>query len=415
MSVCRDGRGSHPAAKPRAARVPEPVGRGWAERPRGGRVSGGRCAGSPACLAQVWDTAAALNRSAEPSLQSLERQLAARPEPLRAVQRLQGLLDSLLDYTAAIPFWRNPAMSLEALAEQVDLYDWYRYGALLTGHPAWPAAPGLGLSPNGQLTASTQCPRFYGSEGPGLQQPLEGLIPAPTAQNRPWVPLRVPSYLPQLCRPESRYLPCPSTCTTPPQPPGAHTPVPAGGWATWACFCSTWPSACWCWSASSAVPRASWLGESVSWPPPPPLVGQAQGSRGAEPHLCSGSWPSGLQPAGWCDPRRPPSTPSPGVLTGSRCPKGLPAGGPGPGHQLGCPGRGAGCVCGEWQPGRVSASAGPVMGWGGASALTPPHSHGGPRGGPCPGAHSRSLPPLLPPSKGYLRSESRPWGLRLHP
>uniref|UniRef100_A0A8C7ABE4 Protein tweety homolog n=1 Tax=Neovison vison TaxID=452646 RepID=A0A8C7ABE4_NEOVI len=75
---------------------------------------------------RVWDTAAALNRSAEPSLQSLERQLAARPEPLRAVQRLRGLLGTLLGYTAAIPFWRNPAVSLEVLAEQVDLYDWYR-------------------------------------------------------------------------------------------------------------------------------------------------------------------------------------------------------------------------------------------------------------------------------------------------
>uniref|UniRef100_A0A673TJ40 Protein tweety homolog n=1 Tax=Suricata suricatta TaxID=37032 RepID=A0A673TJ40_SURSU len=75
---------------------------------------------------RVWDTAAALNRTAEPSLQSLERQLAARPEPLRAVQRLQGLLQTLLGYTAAIPFWRNPAVSLEVLAEQVDLYDWYR-------------------------------------------------------------------------------------------------------------------------------------------------------------------------------------------------------------------------------------------------------------------------------------------------
>uniref|UniRef100_A0A8C0TAY0 Protein tweety homolog n=2 Tax=Canis lupus familiaris TaxID=9615 RepID=A0A8C0TAY0_CANLF len=75
---------------------------------------------------RVWDTAAALNRSAEPSLQSLERQLAARPEPLRAVQRLQGLLETLLGYTAAIPFWRNPAVSLEVLAEQADVYDWYR-------------------------------------------------------------------------------------------------------------------------------------------------------------------------------------------------------------------------------------------------------------------------------------------------
>lgn len=75
---------------------------------------------------QVWDTAAALNRTAEPNLQTLERQLAGRQEPLRSVQRLQSLLGTLLGYTAAIPFWRNPGVSLEVLAEQVDLCDWYR-------------------------------------------------------------------------------------------------------------------------------------------------------------------------------------------------------------------------------------------------------------------------------------------------
>lgn len=85
----------------------------------------------------MWDTAIALNRTAEPSLQSLERQLSGRPEPLRAVQRLQGLLETLLHYTAAIPFWRNSAVSLELLAEQVDLYDWYRY--------AVPPAPTIGV------------------------------------------------------------------------------------------------------------------------------------------------------------------------------------------------------------------------------------------------------------------------------
>uniref|UniRef100_F6YXS4 Protein tweety homolog n=1 Tax=Callithrix jacchus TaxID=9483 RepID=F6YXS4_CALJA len=75
---------------------------------------------------RVWDTAVGLNHTAEPSLQTLERQLTGRPEPLQAVQRLQGLLETLLGYTAAIPFWRNTAVSLEVLAEQVDLYDWYR-------------------------------------------------------------------------------------------------------------------------------------------------------------------------------------------------------------------------------------------------------------------------------------------------
>lgn len=87
----------------------------------------------------MWDTAVGLNHTAEPSLQTLEQQLAGRPEPLRAVQRLQGLLETLLGYTAAIPFWRNTAVSLEVLAEQVDLYDWYRCGQALL-----PAQPHLG-------------------------------------------------------------------------------------------------------------------------------------------------------------------------------------------------------------------------------------------------------------------------------
>lgn len=97
----------------------------------------------------MWDTAAALNRTAEPNLQSLEKQLAGRQEPLRAVQRLQSLLGTLLGYTAAIPFWRNPGVSLEMLAEQVDLYDWYRCAKPLShlpprGHPTWgePFPPG---------------------------------------------------------------------------------------------------------------------------------------------------------------------------------------------------------------------------------------------------------------------------------
>lgn len=112
-------------------------------------------------LEQVWDTAAALNRTAEPSLQSLERQLATRPEPLRAVQRLQGLLQTLLGYTAAIPFWRNPAVSLEALAEQVDLYDWYR----CVPSPACPRwCPILSL---GRSASSSQCLRSCWGRGLG--------------------------------------------------------------------------------------------------------------------------------------------------------------------------------------------------------------------------------------------------------
>lgn len=90
----------------------------------------------------MWDTAAALNRTAEPNLQSLEKQLAGRPEPLRAVQRLQTLLGTLLGYTAAIPFWRNPGVSLEVLAEQVDLYDWYRCVSFFPTPPVEHRPPG---------------------------------------------------------------------------------------------------------------------------------------------------------------------------------------------------------------------------------------------------------------------------------
>ena len=210
-------------------------------------------------LEQVWDTAAALNRTAEPSLQSLERQLAARPEPLRAVQRLQGLLQTLLGYTAAIPFWRNPAVSLEALAEQVDLYDWYR----CVPPPACPCWSPL-LSP-GQWAFSSQCLRSCWGRGWGHWWSLAGVPHGDVCYKvrdqslYPELPVDTPlgpELFAWLCpAPPARALglaPCP-----------AHEcRVPAGGWATWACCCSMWPSASWCWSASSAAPRGSWSGES---------------------------------------------------------------------------------------------------------------------------------------------------------
>lgn len=157
---------------------------------------------------QVWDTAAALNRTAEPSLQSLERQLAARPEPLRAVQRLQDLLDTLLDYTVAIPFWRNPVVSLEALAEQVDLYDWYRC-AMLSLLLA-PPAPGSRFILQGPLGSQHPVPELSWAGGTGLavatvaavsrgdmclENPCECTNPR-TASGSLWAP----GCLPQLCQ-----------------------------------------------------------------------------------------------------------------------------------------------------------------------------------------------------------------------
>lgn len=206
-------------------------------------------------LEQVWDTAAALNRTAEPSLQSLERQLAARPEPLRAVQRLQGLLQTLLGYTAAIPFWRNPAVSLEALAEQVDLYDWYRCVPLSCLPPLVPAP----LS--GSVRFQLPVPEVLLGEGlgslvvTGRSPPLGHLLQGQRPISVPRMPVDAPlgpGLFAQLCpappAPTLGLAPCPAQVCC----------VPAGGWAIWACCCSTWPSASWCWSASSAAPRGSW-------------------------------------------------------------------------------------------------------------------------------------------------------------
>ncbi|KAG8557858.1 hypothetical protein GDO81_016751 [Engystomops pustulosus] len=46
---------------------------------------------------------------------------------LHIVQKLQGLLYTLVQQTADIPFWKNQDISMDDLAEQVDLYDWYRW------------------------------------------------------------------------------------------------------------------------------------------------------------------------------------------------------------------------------------------------------------------------------------------------
>lgn len=173
----------------------------------------------------MWDTAAALNLTAEPGLQSLEQQLAARPEPLRAVRRLQGLLDALLAYTAAIPFWGNPAVSLEALAELVDLYDWYR-----CARPFLPCALAAPPSRAGPPSTSAWA---VGLEGPGLQQPLGRESRGPSvleaSVSRPNGPLGLAVNLSRSCRPWVWMPGLPSTRPPPaaqrPAAP-AHTSVP---------------------------------------------------------------------------------------------------------------------------------------------------------------------------------------------
>lgn len=56
----------------------------------------------------------------------LEEIFTKQTEYLHIVQKLQGLLDDLVRQATEIPFWKNEELSLEELAIQIDLYDWYR-------------------------------------------------------------------------------------------------------------------------------------------------------------------------------------------------------------------------------------------------------------------------------------------------
>lgn len=71
----------------------------------------------------------ALNQTAEPNLLILEEMFAKQTDHLHVIQKLQSLLDDLVRQTTEIPFWKNEELSLEELAIQIDLYDWYRCAA----------------------------------------------------------------------------------------------------------------------------------------------------------------------------------------------------------------------------------------------------------------------------------------------
>uniref|UniRef100_A0A493TA86 Protein tweety homolog n=1 Tax=Anas platyrhynchos platyrhynchos TaxID=8840 RepID=A0A493TA86_ANAPP len=76
---------------------------------------------------RVLDTAVALNQTVEPNLLVLEEMFAKQTDYLHIIQKLQGLLDDLVRQTTEIPFWKNEELSLEELAIQIDLYDWYSF------------------------------------------------------------------------------------------------------------------------------------------------------------------------------------------------------------------------------------------------------------------------------------------------
>ncbi|XP_042654440.1 protein tweety homolog 3 isoform X1 [Tyto alba] len=76
---------------------------------------------------RVLDTAVALNQTVEPNLLILEEMFTKQTDYLQVIQKLQSLLDDLVRQTTEIPFWKNEELSLEELAIQIDLYDWYRW------------------------------------------------------------------------------------------------------------------------------------------------------------------------------------------------------------------------------------------------------------------------------------------------
>uniref|UniRef100_A0A3B3CX62 Protein tweety homolog n=1 Tax=Oryzias melastigma TaxID=30732 RepID=A0A3B3CX62_ORYME len=75
----------------------------------------------------VYDGTSSLNQTVEENLQQLERQYAGHADYMSIIQKLQGQLDELVKQMGEIPFWDNANVSLEDLAVNIELYDWYRW------------------------------------------------------------------------------------------------------------------------------------------------------------------------------------------------------------------------------------------------------------------------------------------------
>ncbi|XP_030068732.1 protein tweety homolog 3 [Microcaecilia unicolor] len=76
---------------------------------------------------RVLDTAEVLNQTVEPNALVLEEIYMKQTNYVHIVQKLQRLSGDLLQQATGIPFWKNERLSLEDVAAQVDLYDWYRW------------------------------------------------------------------------------------------------------------------------------------------------------------------------------------------------------------------------------------------------------------------------------------------------
>lgn len=72
------------------------------------------------------ESTSAQSQTVDENLQILKEQYAKHTDYLSIVQKLQDQRSELVRQMADIPFWSNLSISLEDLATQIELYDWYR-------------------------------------------------------------------------------------------------------------------------------------------------------------------------------------------------------------------------------------------------------------------------------------------------
>ncbi|XP_026075727.1 protein tweety homolog 3-like [Carassius auratus] len=75
----------------------------------------------------VTESTSAQSQTVDENLRLLKDQYAKHTDYLSIIQKLQDQRSELVRQMADIPFWRNPSISLENLATQIELYDWYRW------------------------------------------------------------------------------------------------------------------------------------------------------------------------------------------------------------------------------------------------------------------------------------------------
>uniref|UniRef100_A0A672MR72 Protein tweety homolog n=1 Tax=Sinocyclocheilus grahami TaxID=75366 RepID=A0A672MR72_SINGR len=75
----------------------------------------------------VSESTSAQSQTVDENLQLLKDQYAKHTDYLSIVQKLQDQRSELVHQMTDIPFWSDLSISLEDLATQIELYDWYRW------------------------------------------------------------------------------------------------------------------------------------------------------------------------------------------------------------------------------------------------------------------------------------------------